>query len=149
MKIPGLLLFAALVFGTVVFASTARQEAAPAAVQETRLMAHMERMEQALDTLRRSLREPAENAKSLDLVQEMLEAALASRRETPKMTASLPEGERAAFVLEYRKQMVRLAGALLDLEVALLDGNHEEALKVYKNLKKMEEAGHERFTEGE
>ncbi len=144
-----------LAAATLAFAPALLQEevksptAVPAGEDQTRIDQWMETIEEGMETLRKSVRDPALFGESIEVVEKMVQAAAWARTETPKMAANVAEGERAAFVRAYRKEMIELLVELLRLEAALLEGNTEDAQKIYKNLKKMEEAGHERFTDGE
>ena len=57
--------------------------------------------------------------------------------------------DRAKFLLDYRKEMVRLLERSLRLETALLDGQQEAAQAALEELRGMEDPAHERFTEEE
>jgi hypothetical protein len=114
---------------------------------ETPLAEAMEVVETAVGKLRRTLRDPAKNAESLALLVEADTAALACKGHTPSLTASLPEAEREAFVSAYRKQMAELLRGLLEVEIALLDGDGEAAKTALQLVREMEEPAHERFTD--
>jgi soluble cytochrome b562 len=120
--------------------------AAPAG-DETELAQQMEVVESAVGRLRRNLRDPAKNADSLQLVVEAQTAALFCKGQTPSMAANVPEAEREAFVAAYRKEMATLLRGMIDLELALLDGDNEAAKTALQSVRDMEEPAHERFTE--
>ena len=115
---------------------------------ETPLAASMHTVEDSLRLLRRSLRDPEQTAASLATVSDCQLALLRCKVEVPAMAASVPEGERAAFVRDYRLGMVELVEAFLELERALLEGEGPDELKaIYTRIKEMEDPAHERFTE--
>ena len=110
---------------------------------------HMESIEDAVKRLRRSLRDDANRADSLELVAALQRASVTAKSEAPPMAASVPDGERDAFLTAYRRTMVDFLRVQLDLEAALLDGDAEAATEAFERVRDMEDSGHERFTEEE
>ncbi|MFO0980965.1 MAG: hypothetical protein U1E76_04310 [Planctomycetota bacterium] len=114
--------------------------------KDTELEKHMEAMDDHFKVLKKDVKDAAKNASSLEHVIEMQKQAIHCKLEKPKMTATLPEAERAKFALEFRKQLIVLEHKLRDLEMALLDNDNARAADVYKELEKIQDAGHEKFT---
>ena len=115
---------------------------------ETPMAEAMHEVEDALKSLRRSVRDPEALEDSLASVIVAQRASIECKVLVPAMTEKLPEAERAAFVKAYRIEMIAFERALLDLEQALLEGKDVETLReMYKGLKEMEDPAHERFTE--
>ncbi len=115
---------------------------------ETPLAEAMHSMEDALKSLRRSVRKVDAREASLASVLTCEKAILFCRTQEPAMLASIPEGERERFLTDYRLELVRTERALLDLEAALLEGQDVETLRaLYKAIKGLEDPAHERFTE--
>jgi hypothetical protein len=110
---------------------------------------HMETIEGAVKVLRRSLRDPANRADSLELVAEIQAATVVCKSLVPPMAETVPEAERAAFVTEYRLMLVDFLGHQLALERALLADDAEAVQAAFKLVRDMEDTGHERFTEDE
>ena len=115
---------------------------------ETALASHMHRIEEAVRGLRRSLRKAEDNPRSLELLTELQGAALACKGEVPVRAASVPEAERAAFVVAYRTEMISMLEAALATERALLAGDLDAAKEHFALIRESEDPGHERFTEG-
>lgn len=109
----------------------------------------MESIKGGVRKLRRSLRKPESDADSLATLASMQAAALAAKSESPRMTASVPGAEQAAFLTAYRKEMITLLQTLLSLETALLDGNREGANAAFDALRGLEDPAHERFIQDE
>ena len=124
--------------------SAAKAEGAAA---DTELAKQMEQIEDAMKKLRRTLKKPEDNAKSLELVAQMQQAAVASKSQTPAMAAGVPEAERQKFVQGYRKDMSRFIADMCQLEIDLLDGDNAKAVATFEKLKKWEDDGHEKYTE--
>lgn len=115
---------------------------------DTPLMQQMERIEHAMHFLRRSLKDAAQDEKSLEQVVVAQQACLAAKLLVPKMAASVKEADRAAFQKDYRKGVNALLVEWVRLETALLDGDRGAAQESWKKLDQMEEDGHNEFTDG-
>lgn len=117
---------------------------------ETPLAKQMEVVRNGMRSLRRTLRDTASTAESLQTIAACEAAVLAAKLESPVKTGTLPEDERAAFVTAYRTEMVGLLAAFLDLEKGVLAGKGEEDLKaLWEAVHDLEDPGHEKFTDGE
>lgn len=114
---------------------------------ETVLAGHMEVLESHLAKLRRTLRDEDRRDESLAHIAGIQAAVVASKAEAPVMLPSILEGERAAFQTAFRREMVGMLKRLCDLELAVLDGETDQARTIFKVIRKMEDDGHERFTE--
>ncbi len=130
-------------------ASSPQEERDHQEAEETPLAAEMEKVEHAEHFLRRSIGDAAQDAESLKRIAEAQQAILAAKLLQPKMTASVPEAERAKFLSDYRREMAGLLIEFTQLERALLDGDREAAKASYKKLHAMEEVGHNSFTSGD
>ncbi len=128
---------------------TPRSEIVRAAEDDTPLADLMLEAQGTLKKLRRSVRKEDKRDESLELTDQLLKVTLASRLLAPPMIEKVPEAEKAAFVTAYRKMMLDVARATLDLETAVLDGDLEKAQELYKKIADMEDPGHEKFTEGD
>ena len=113
---------------------------------DTPLAQQMERIDAALHMLKRGVRDPAQRDACLTEITNAQQACLASKLLAPKMTPSIPEGERAAFLCDYKKGIAALLIEFTNLEVAVLDGETERAVALHKKLESMEDEGHNRFT---
>jgi len=71
---------------------------------------------------------------------------LAAKQETPMKASSIPEGERAAWMSDFRSRISRLLQASCDVEIAILAGDHGEAGRVYEDVMwPMQKPAHEKF----
>jgi soluble cytochrome b562 len=104
-------------------------------------------LEDGMKVLRRALRDPEKNPSSLDHIDAMQRAALAAKTQQPPMLESVPGEQQGELLTKFRKRMVQLLQALLNLEMAVLDGDNEAAQKIYKTLSELEEQGHDEFVE--
>ncbi len=113
------------------------------------LEAQMEHIEDAVKHLRRSLRDPANRERSLELVVDMQAATFACKALTPAMLEDVPESARPAFVTDYRRTLVDFLDAQLELEAALLDGDEAATKAAFDRVRGLEDTGHARFTRDE
>jgi len=123
-----------------------RQDAAPAAEEEP-LVAQMKLIEEGMKALRRSVRAPERRAESLEWAVKLQAAAQACKVLPLPMAKELEGVEREALETAYRKEMIGFVAELLELELALLDGDVERARASHGRLSEMEDTGHERFVE--
>jgi hypothetical protein len=109
----------------------------------------MHAMEDAIRALRRSLRDPAKSADSLASLGKLQTDLIAAKSETPRMAAKVPDAERAKFVADYRREMLRMLELSIAVEKAVLDEKQEAALAAFEELRGLEDPAHARFTEEE
>jgi hypothetical protein len=117
------------------------------AAEDTELAKHMEEMQDNLKKLRKTVKDPAQNKESLEALSKVQAATVASKALPPKKAETKPEAERAKFIAAYRKEMVALLDHLGKIEVALLDNDNAKAEELFKGLKKVEDDGHEKFSD--
>ncbi len=117
------------------------------AAEDTELQKQMEVIEDGMKKLRRSLKKAEDNAQSLETIGKMQAAAIACKTEVPPAAAKVPEADRAKFLAGYRKGMVALVAEMCQMEIALLDGDNAKAEELFKGLKKIEDDGHEKYSE--
>jgi len=123
-------------------ASHAQDAAATAA---KRPQADMMSMDKAFRALNAQVKDPAQNAASLAAVAQMEAATVASKDGVPPLVAALPEAERAARLVEYKKEINKLLRQELDLEEQLLDGNNAKAAETLAAMQATQQEGHRGF----
>jgi soluble cytochrome b562 len=117
------------------------------AAEDTELAKQMEEMNDNLKKLRKSIKNASENAASLETLSKMQHATVAAKVLVPARAAKVPEADRAKFLAGYRKDMAALLEHLCKIEVALLDNDNAKAEELFKGLKKVEDDGHEKYSE--
>ena len=135
-----------LLAGLFVTAQIAPRFAA-AADEDTELAKQMEEMDDDLKKLRKSLKVPAENSASLELLTKLQQVTVSCKALIPAKAAELPEAEKAKFVAGYRKDMAVLLTHLCQIETAVIDGDNAKAEELFKGLKKIEDDGHEKYSD--
>jgi hypothetical protein len=106
----------------------------------------MKQMERSYKALARQLDDPSKDELSLRAIS-MLQAGVATGKGmVPHIVEEKPEAERPAFLAEYRKTMLDVLKAAIDLEEKLVAGDREGAKAALETLHKMEEDGHRKFT---
>ena len=117
------------------------------AADDTELAKQMEVIQDEQKALRKSIKSAGDNAASLEALTKMQQATIASKALVPAKAAEMPEAERAKFVAAYRKDMAAMLEHLCKIETALLDNDNAKAEQLFKGLKKIEDDGHEKFSE--
>ncbi len=118
-----------------------------ASADDTELAKQMEAMDDDLKKLRKSLKVPAENAASLETLTRLQQVTVSCKALIPAMAAEMPEADKAKFVAGYRKDMALLLTHLCQIETAVIDGDNAKAEELFKGLKKIEDDGHEKYSE--
>ena len=116
---------------------------------KTGLDDQMENIDEAMSKLRRTIRKAELNNDSLKLLTDLQQAAVACKAMVPAKAAKLPESQRAPFIAAYRKDMAELVISLSQMEIAILNGDNTKAQDIYKQLKTMEDKGHDKYKEEE
>ena len=117
------------------------------AADDTELAKQMEIIQDEQKALRKTIKSAAENAASLAALDKMQQATVASKALVPAKAKSVPEADRAKFLAGYRKDMAAMLEHLCKIEVALLDNDNAKAEELFKGLKKVEDDGHEKYSE--
>lgn len=117
------------------------------AADEPPVVEHMTVVNDGYKMLRRQARTKDFNEESLKHVIEMQKAALAAMHEEPPILAKIPAGEKAKFMIEYKKGTRLLIDALLDMEIALLEGNKDQVVELIDKLGSIKKEGHDKFVE--
>lgn len=120
-----------------------------AAEEETPLAKEMNIMDDSLKALKKIIAKPAENAKSLELIEKIQHAVVASKSMTPVEIKNVAQADRAKWLVEYRKEMVAVLEHMCKIEVAIVDGDNAKAETLFKSIKKMEDDGHEVYAPDE
>jgi hypothetical protein len=115
--------------------------------KDTELSKHMEEIDANYKKLRKSVKSPAENAASLDLLTKMQHDTVASKALVPAKLSTVKEADRPKFIAGYRKEMAALLEHLCKIEVALVDNDNAKAEDLVKQIKKIEDDGHEKFSD--
>jgi hypothetical protein len=136
-----LALVLALVLLPAFVLGTQQKDAEP----ESELAQLMEKLEDQLKPLRKSLREGGSPIEARAALVEIQRLTLACKELEPAAAAKLPEAERAAFVTAYRRTMVDFLLRQLELEAALLDGDAVATQAAFDRFREMEDSAHERF----
>ena len=124
--------------------------ASPVAVRaadDTELAKQMEVMKDAQKDLRKSLKDAAAKDASLESLTKFQQATVVSKGLVPVKAAKLPDAEKSKVIAAYRKEMSVLLAHLVQIENAVLDGDNAKAEELFKGLKKLEDDGHEKFSD--
>jgi hypothetical protein len=117
----------------------------PGKVKKSELHEHMESIEEAMKKLRRTIRKSDGSAETLELISHIEQEALVCKGMVPSRAATLPEAERAKFLSAYRKDMAGFITQVLQMESAVIDGDADKAVTIYKGLKTVEDDSHDKY----
>lgn len=98
-----------------------------------------------LKAIAKDLADPTKFEAALATVLKMQEAAQLAKTREPPATAKRAEDARDAFVKDCRKTMITLQKHLLDLEVALLEGDSIKAKDSARQAAAVRNLGHDTF----
>jgi len=113
--------------------------------EKTELHKKMEVIGETMGALRKQLKDPAKNEDTLAKIVAIQKLTLECKDLKPAMLAQVADGEKATFLLNYRKEMVRMMTELMKLELMIAEGNNEDAAKQFRALIKVKYSGHEKF----
>ncbi|QDV07612.1 hypothetical protein Poly30_31390 [Planctomycetes bacterium Poly30] len=103
----------------------------------------MERMQSSMKGLRKMLGKPDQKAEAIALCVTMEGAALEGFMHPPESPDGLEGAELHAYQAEFKKQMLSVTGMLVDLEIALQNGDDDKAKELYRGLGAIKKEGHE------
>ena len=106
----------------------------------------MQDMEQPFRELRAQIKDPTQNASSIDLIRRIEREALSAKNAVPPIIESLPPKQYEARLLAYRKLMLKLIKEALLLEEHLLEGDNVKARAALIAMIETRRTGHQTFT---
>lgn len=104
----------------------------------------MEKMADALELVSDWLKKP-EGAAPMAKITEAVVAMVEAKKHAPPATARQPEAKQKDFVKNYQIEVNKVLRSILDIEDAMLNGDHKVAEKILGGLKAIEKAGHKVF----
>lgn len=116
-----------------------------------RLHREMEKMKDALKATAGIIKDPeAPLDDALKYVAQLEGAVVDAKSMTPLRVSRLEKPEREIEFREYQRTQAKVLGELVNLELALLDGDREAASQVIAGpLRELREQGHDRFKDPE
>ena len=99
----------------------------------------------AFKALQKQVKDPAQNASSLQLVQQFQVHAATAKGMLPDKIAKAPESDRPKLIADYRKMMNSLLRDSLDLEDQLMDNQNDKAAKTLDGMNELQTEGHKEF----
>ncbi|MEC8510592.1 MAG: cytochrome b562 [Planctomycetota bacterium] len=125
-------------------------EAAPAAADEEADPLHesMEAMQRNLKALRKLMRDPAKKDEALAAVHEMEAAVLVGLAHVPEPIEKLEGSALIAHDVAYKRLMASVYTTLLDMEIALDEGDADALKTLYRALGGQKKEGHQTYIDG-
>ncbi len=112
---------------------------------DTPLAKAMDELGDAVKALKKTVKDPAKKEESIKLIDKAYQASVTSKIHLPNMMAKVPEADKQKTIDGYRKMMAQTIAELAKLEMQVLDGKTEEASETMKQLKVLEDEGHEKY----
>ena len=110
-----------------------------------RPMPYMQALNRIFRPLQEQVKAPSQNRSTLSLVADLEWSTLSSKEAVPLRSTILPDVEKQAMLVEYRREFLKLLRQELDLEEALLNDDHAAAARTLAAIEATETEGHERF----
>lgn len=128
----------------------APQESAPAAkaADENPLHDSMMEMQSSMKALRKLMRDPAKKDDALAAVRAMEDAVLVGMANVPKPKKDLNASDLLKHDVDFKKRMIEVYGNLLDLELALDEGDADKIKNIYRALGGNKKEGHGIYIDG-
>jgi soluble cytochrome b562 len=135
-----------IVLASAPFALSAARHDSPPAAEGGSLDDSMQTLQGDTKKLDKAI-EKGDMETVVKLAVEMQKAVWDAKVQVPERAGTITDAkEKAAFVLGFRKQLIQLEKALLDLETAALDGKTDDAKKILNDtIKPMKKEGHSRY----
>ncbi|MDB5297773.1 MAG: hypothetical protein JWO31_3756 [Phycisphaerales bacterium] len=112
---------------------------------DTPLAKAMEELGDTYKALKKTVKDPAKKEETIKLIDKAYQASVTSKLYAPTMLAKVPEADKAKTLDGYRKMMAGVIAEFAKLEQQVLDGKNDEAAETLKNLKQLEDDGHEKY----
>lgn len=113
--------------------------------EETPLGQAMEGMQGGMRGLRRQLENPDDLGTAIATVRKMQEHALVAFANPPAAQPGTADKDAALWTIEFHREILAVAGGLLDVEQALVEGRVDDAKASLGKLNDMKKAGHDKF----
>jgi len=104
----------------------------------------MENLDEALEAVSDWLEKP-EGKAPMAKITEATVAMVEAKKHAPRATARLPEDKQKEFVKNYQIEINKLLRSILDLEDAMLKGDHKAAEKILDDMNDLKKSGHKTF----
>ena len=134
-----------LMGGMLMLACPLASSAQDAAAGPKRPQPDMQAMDKVFRALNAQVKDPAQNAASLAAVAQLQAATVAAKDGVPPLVAALPEAERPARMVEYKKEMDNLLHQEITLEEQLLAGDNAKAVETLAAMQATQQEGHRGF----
>lgn len=116
--------------------------------EDTPLQQAMGKLNSSLRAFRKAVKGDSPNKEvALSEILDMQEAVQAAKVLVPTSAEALEPVEGRALTIEYRKGLIGLQHALLDLEVQILDDKFSGADVAIRGLLELKKSGHDKFIE--
>lgn len=106
----------------------------------------METLDRGMKGMRRTITDPEKTAENLERLREMQAAALLSVGHCPDPFTPMSETDKRVWRIGFERKMLAVTDGLLQIELALVEGRHDEAREFYSQLTGLKKEGHDTYT---
>jgi hypothetical protein len=110
-----------------------------------RPMPYMQAMNRIFRLLQQQANDPSQNRSMLALAADLEWSTLSAKEAVPLRSTILPDVDRQAMLVAYRRLFLKLIRQELDLEEALLNDDQAAAARTLAAIEATEDEGHEKF----
>ncbi len=120
------------------------QEKAAAAAEGEDLEEVMHGIDKNFEAVNAAI-EKKDKAAALELTTKLQLACISAKTLTPPKLRTIEEKDKAAFIAGFRKGILGMLKSTADLEIALVDGNFDEAKKVAESMDASKKTNHDTY----
>jgi len=106
----------------------------------------METLDRGMKGMRRTITDPEKTAENMERLHGMQAAALTAVSLCPEPFNPLSDTEKIVWRIGYERKMLTVIDGLLQIELALVEGRHDEAREIYSQLTGLKKEGHDTYT---
>lgn len=113
--------------------------------EEGPLAEAMEDVKDNMRALRKTLGDPAKAAEGMKYAEGLRTAILEGMPYCPDAPAGMSELEQIKWRVDFQRKLLAVADGTLRLELALAEGNQDDAKEIYKSLGNVKKEGHDTY----
>ncbi|MHC4823689.1 MAG: hypothetical protein ACYTEP_06690 [Planctomycetota bacterium] len=105
----------------------------------------MESIKDNMRALRKSLGDPARDGESVHHAQGMMKSALEALKYVPEAPEHMSGADVVQWRVDFQRKMLSVCDHLLQVELALAQGRHEDAKMLYRAIGDLKKEGHDTY----
>ena len=113
--------------------------------EEGPLAEAMESLKDHMRAMRKSLGDPQRDAESISHAKGMMKNALEALKYVPEAPENLAGADVVQWRVDFQRKMLSVCDHLLQIELALAQGRHEDARLLYRAVADIKKEGHDTY----